>query len=308
MNLLNDKNIAIKKKKPISLSNFSPSYKDGLLSKEQGLKMLEDLTIKIAELQTKLYAQDKYSLLLVFQAMDAAGKDGTIHHVFSGINPQGCQVVSFKKPSVNELDHDYIWRVYKELPERGRIGIFNRSHYEEVIVTKVHPEYILGQRIPGIFKIEDVNKNFWAKRYETIREMEKHLTDNGTVILKFFLNVSKEEQKKRFLERINDPTKNWKFSYQDIIERKYWNQYQKAYEKAIEETSTPKAPWFIIPSDDNWFRHLAVSNIIYQTLKSLNLKFPVLDEQNKSFLAKAKIELEAEKEIVIKSPKKTKIK
>ncbi len=235
-----------------------------------------------------LYAYNRYSVLLIFQAMDAAGKDSTIEHVMSGVNPQGCQVFSFKKPSANELEHDFLWRTYRALPERGRIGIFNRSYYEEVLVTRVHPEYIVGQRLPGIDRVNDVNEDLWQSRYRSINEMERHLTANGTVILKFFLNVSKDEQKNRFLRRINRPEKNWKFTMNDVEERKYWDDYQHAFEQAINHTSTEHAPWHIIPADRKWFMRAAVSEIIVDKLQSLDMRYPKVTGKQKANLQKAK--------------------
>jgi len=251
-----------------------PSEHPESVSKEKAAEYLAEMQTRMQGLQDKLYAQDRLSLLLVFQAMDAAGKDGTIRTVMSGVNPQGCHVVSFKAPTVHELDHDWLWRVYRELPERGKIGIFNRSHYEEVLVTKVHPEFIVNQRLPHIHTVSDLDADFWEQRYEAIRAMEEHLAANGTRILKFFLNVGKEEQKKRFLERIEDPAKNWKFSSRDVAERQYWDAYQDAYEEAIRETARPHAPWFVIPADHNRTRNLMVCDIIVNELESMNLAYP----------------------------------
>ena len=237
----------------------------------------------MTELQDKLYAMDKYSMLLIFQAMDAAGKDSTIKHVMSGLNPQGTQVFSFKQPSKEELDHAYLWRITKSLPERGRIGIFNRSHYEDVLVVKVH-NLLKYQQIPE----ELIDDKIWEKRYNHINEFEKYLYENGTIVLKFFLHVSKDEQKKRFLERIDDPAKNWKFSTADVEERKFWKDYQKAYEEAISATSKKDAPWFIIPADKKWFTRLLVSEIIINKLESLNLKYPQLSKEQIAELQKSK--------------------
>lgn len=292
---INDPQLAIFDGKKFKLKDHACDY-CGNFTKKKALSIIEDLKIELAELQDKLYAQDRFSLLLVFQAMDAAGKDGTIKHVMSGVNPQGCQVVSFKQPSASDLDHDFIWRVYKELPERGRIGIFNRSHYEEVLVTRVHPEYILNQRLPLVKEVKDLGKSFWQERFASIRQMGKHLTENGTIIIKFFLNVSKEEQKIRFLERIENKEKNWKFSYKDIQERKFWNQYMEAYEDAIKNTATSYAPWFVIPANKNWFMRLAVTGIIVETLRNLKLHYPEMTEQAKVDLEKGKSELISEEE------------
>ncbi|HVV55579.1 MAG TPA: PPK2 family polyphosphate kinase, partial [Mucilaginibacter sp.] len=238
--------------------------------------ILADLVRQTADVETRLYASDTYALLIIFQAMDAAGKDSAIKHTASGLNPQGCQVFSFKQPSVEEYEHDFLWRHYTALPERGHIGIHNRSHYENVLVTKIHPELLLKEKLPGVSDVENLDKDFWKSRYRSIREFEDHLHQNGTVIIKFFLHVSKAEQKRRFLERIDDPAKNWKFSAADIEERKYWDGYMKAYEKAIQETATPENPWYIIPADKKWFTHITLSTIILETLKGLNLNYPVL--------------------------------
>ncbi|HEY4756739.1 MAG TPA: polyphosphate kinase 2 family protein, partial [Ignavibacteriaceae bacterium] len=245
---------------------------------------------RMQELQYQLYASDKYSLLFIFQAMDAAGKDSTIKHVMSGLNPQGTQVFSFKKPSDEELDHGYLWRISKALPERGRIGIFNRSHYEEVLVVRVH-DLIKYQKLP-----EEVTTNdIWQKRYEQINNFEKYLYENGTIILKFFLHVSKEEQKKRFLERIEDKSKNWKFAEADLKEREYWNDYQKCYQEAISATSKDYAPWFVIPADKKWFTRLLVSEIIVKKLESLNLKYPELGKEQLDSLENCKQQLLSER-------------
>ncbi|MBN1253464.1 MAG: polyphosphate kinase 2 family protein [Bacteroidales bacterium] len=255
---------------------------------EESKEKLKKNIKKLSKIQYTFYADDRYSLLIVLQAMDAAGKDGVIKHVMSGINPQGCRVTSFKAPSKNELDHDFLWRHYKELPERGQIGIFNRSHYENVLVTKVHPQYILGEQIPGIDSIDKVNNQFWEDRYQQINNFEKNLHQNGTIILKFFLNLSKEEQKIRFLDRIEQEDKNWKFSMGDIEERKLWDKYQNAFEQAINKTSTEYAPWYVIPADNKWYTRIAISDIIIDKLKSLNLNIPELPEKEKNDLEKAK--------------------
>ncbi|MGB3851505.1 MAG: polyphosphate kinase 2 family protein [Tunicatimonas sp.] len=272
----------------ISLRDYATDDTGELKDKKEGKDVQKKNLKELKDLQEKLYAFDRYAVLLVFQAMDAAGKDSTIEHVMSGVNPQGCQVFSFKKPSANELEHDFLWRTYKSMPQRGRIGIFNRSYYEEVLVTRVHPEYILGQRIPGVSTLEDVDEQFWQNRYRSINEMERHLHHNGTVILKFFLNVSKEEQKQRFLKRINRPDKNWKFTMNDVEERKYWDDYQQAFEQAISNTSTEHAPWHIIPADHKWFMRAAVSEIIVDKLQSLDLRFPQVGEEQQENLQQAK--------------------
>ena len=233
---------------------------------------------EISDLQRRLYADDRYAVLLVFQAMDAAGKDGTIRAVMSGIDPAGCQVFSFKQPSAEELDHDFLWRTAKRLPERGRIGIFNRSYYEEVLVVRVHPEYLQTQKLPGNIDL----KTIWQHRFISIRDHEKHLARNGTVILKFWLNVSREEQRQRFLARIDEPHKNWKFSAGDVNERKFWQDYMAAYEAAIKATSRPWAPWYAIPADDKPFMRLCVAEIIVQSLKKLNVSYPSVDDREKA--------------------------
>jgi PPK2 family polyphosphate:nucleotide phosphotransferase len=245
----------------------------------------------LAELQDMLYAQDRWSLLLVFQAMDAAGKDGVIKHVMSGVNPQGCQVVSFKAPSSEELDHDYLWRCAKNLPERGRIGIFNRSYYEEVLVVKVHPEFLRGQKLPP----ELVTKRIWDERYQDIRSFERYLSRQGTVVRKFFLHVSHAEQKKRFLERIEHPEKNWKFSAADVRERGHWNEYMAAYQALIRETATPESPWYVVPADNKWFTRLVVAAAVVDALASLDLHYPKVDKKQLAELAVAKKALLAEK-------------
>jgi len=263
--------------KKTKLKDFSTTY-NGDLDKETGKLDLQEIKIKLSEYQETLYAGQSRSVLIIFQAMDAAGKDSAISHVMSGLNPQGCQVFTFKTPTEKEYEHDFLWRHYLALPQRGRIGIHNRSHYENVLVCKVHPEYILNERIPGYEEVKNVDDDFWKNRYESIRNFEKHLTENGTVILKFFLHVSEEKQKERFLDRINDPAKNWKFSSADITERALWPKYMEVYEEAINETSTDDAPWFIIPADKKWYARLVISQVIEQTFSSLKLAYPVLPE------------------------------
>ncbi|WP_316820098.1 polyphosphate kinase 2 family protein [Pedobacter gandavensis] len=261
-----------------SLKDHDTSY-TGTLEKEAGKAELDLSKEALVKLQERLYAADSHSILIIFQAMDAAGKDSAIAHVMSGLNPQGCQVYSFKTPTAEEYDHDFLWRHYKALPERGRIGIHNRSHYENVLVCKVHPEYVLNEKIPGYSNLKVIDDKFWKRRYESIRNFERHLSDNGTVVIKFFLNVSKEEQKERFLERIDNPAKNWKFSSSDITEREKWEDYMKAYEQAINETATEQAPWYVIPADKKWYARLLISQILEQHLKEMDLKFPVLAEE-----------------------------
>ncbi len=276
----------------ISLKNFDPKYVADY-TKKSAKTALKENKKELSNLQEVFWADDRYSLLIVLQASDAAGKDGAIRHVMSGLNPQGCRVSSFKQPSKEELDHNYLWRHYKELPERGQIGIFNRSHYENVLVTKVHPEYILSEKLPEINKIDKVNDKFWQNRYRQINDFEREIYENGTHILKFFLNLSKEEQKQRFLDRLNEPEKNWKFSSGDLKERKYWCDYQKAYEDMLTETSTEHAPWYIIPADNKWFSRKAIGEIIVRKLRSLDLKFPKAEDPQR--LADAKKALENEK-------------
>ncbi len=245
----------------------------------------------LAELQGKLYAQDQWAVLLVFQAMDAAGKDGVIKHVMSGINPQGCEVHSFKAPTSEELDHDYLWRCSKRVPERGRVGIFNRSYYEEVLVVRVHPQILKKQKVPR----ELLTKRIWDERHEDIKSFERYLGRNGVLVRKFFLNVSKEEQKKRFLERIDTPEKNWKFSTTDSHERKFWNDYQRAYEDMIRATATEEAPWYVVPADHKWFSRLVVAAAVIDALSSLDLAYPKVDAAQRKELTAAKKELLAEK-------------
>ena len=283
-----DKKIFVIEGTRVNLQDYDTSYTGGFKEKKDAKVKLQNDIEKLSELQYKLYASNKYSLLLIFQALDAAGKDGTIKHVMSGVNPQGCEVTSFKEPSHEELEHDFLWRCYKRVPRKGEIGIFNRSYYEEVLVTRVHPELIIKQNLPGINDVKVIDDNFWQSRFKQINRFEKHISENGVVILKFFLHVSKKKQKERFLERIDDEKKNWKFSMNDIHERIYWKDYQKAYEEAISNTSTGYAPWFIIPADHKWFMRTAVGDIVVSTLESLDLKMPELDDEGKAELKKAK--------------------
>jgi PPK2 family polyphosphate:nucleotide phosphotransferase len=267
----------------VNLEDFDPKY-TSKYKEEEAKDKLKKNKKKLAELQETFYAANTHSLLIVLQAMDAAGKDGAIKHVMSGVNPQGCTVYSFKKPSDQELEHDFFWRHYQCLPERGQIVIFNRSHYENVLVTKVHPEFIMSENIPGISSVTDVTPEFWSDRYEQINNFEKTIFKNGTVILKFFLHVSKEEQKNRFLDRIKEEDKNWKYSSGDVKERKYWDQYQTAFADVISATSKEYAPWYIIPADNKWFTRIAISDIIIHQLKSLDLKVPELSSKEKEML------------------------
>jgi len=253
-------------------------------SKERAEEFLQRGIARTAELQDMLYAQDHWALLLIFQAMDAAGKDGAIKHVMSGVNPQGCQVYSFKSPSEVELQHDFLWRTTRDLPERGHIGIFNRSYYEEVLIVRVHPEILASQKTPPSL----VGKKVWDERFEDIRSFERHMARSGTVIRKFFLNVSKKEQERRFLARLEEPGKNWKFSAADIHERKYWDDYHEAYEEMIRNTATEWGPWYVVPADHKWFTRLVISAVIVETLESLDLAYPKVDAAKRKELAAAK--------------------
>jgi PPK2 family polyphosphate:nucleotide phosphotransferase len=275
----------------ISLKRYDPEWTGRVRDKKKATEWLQQGVRELARHQDRLYAQDTYALLVILQAMDAAGKDGTIRHVMSGINPQGCQVFSFKAPSAEERDHDYLWRSSKALPERGRIGIHNRSYYEEVLVARVHPEILDSQQLPPSGKGRDV----WRRRFEEINNFERHLVDNGIVVLKFYLNVSKNEQKRRFLERLEQPDKNWKFSVNDAKERAFWKDYMHAYEDAFTHTSTRHAPWYIVPADNKWFMRLAVAAIINQTLDDLKLRYPRVSKEKKVELDQVRELLIAEK-------------
>jgi PPK2 family polyphosphate:nucleotide phosphotransferase len=284
--------------KKVRLKDHDPGWTgDGDLPKARRKELAEQVLTQdvstLAEAQEKLYADDSWSLLVIFQAMDAAGKDSTIKHVMSGINPQGCQVFSFKHPSSEELDHDFLWRCTKALPERGRIGIFNRSYYEELLIVKVHPELVRAQRIPGA---DPDSKRFWEHRYEDIVNFEQHLTRNGTAVVKFFLHVSKAKQRERFLERINDPTKHWKFSATDVEEREYWDDYMAAYEECLSQTSTESAPWYVIPADHKWVTRALVAAVLTETLSSIGLKWPKVTAEQKRAIQESKLRLEAEEE------------
>ncbi len=280
----------ISKGKDFCLKDVDPNdtlefTKEG--DKPRAKEALANGVLALAELQDKLYAQDKWALLLIFQAMDAAGKDGAIKHVMSGVNPQACQVYSFKSPSADDLDHDYLWRCMKVLPNRGHIGIFNRSYYEEVLVVRVHPEFLSRQRVPP----ELVGKRIWDERFEDIRNFEQYLTRNGVVVRKFFLHVSKKEQKRRFLERIDDQQKNWKFSSNDANERDFWDDYMKAYEEMIQQTATKDAPWYVVPADNKWFTRVVVAAAVIEALADLDLAYPKVDEGKVKELAAAKNKL-----------------
>ncbi len=274
-----------------SMKDYSTEY-EGKLSKDDGKKMLAEEQEKLRELQERLYSDGSKSILIVLQAMDAAGKDSLIKHVFGGVNPQGCTVTSFKTPNDKEYAHDFLWRHYLALPEKGKIGIFNRSHYESVLVCKVHPEYNLSEKVWK--DVDDFDNEFWKNRYESIRNFEKHLADNGTTIIKIFLNVSQKEQKERFLDRINEEDKNWKFSSADLAERALWKDYMNAYQEAINETSKDYAPWFVIPADNKWFTRVAAIQIIIDAMEKMDLKYPELSEKETLALEDAKKELESE--------------
>jgi PPK2 family polyphosphate:nucleotide phosphotransferase len=276
------------------IADIDPGDTAGLKEdfKDDAQALLREGIERLSDLQEKLYAQDRWAVLLIFQAMDAAGKDSTIKHVMSGINPQGCQVFAFKAPSQEELDHDYLWRTTRCLPERGRIGLFNRSYYEEVLVVRVHKNILASQHLPPTL----VTKEIWNERYEDINAFERHLTRNGTVVRKFFLYVSKEEQKKRFLERLDEPVKNWKFAAGDVAERRYWNDYMNAYEKMIRHTASKHAPWYVVPADNKWFTRLIVAAAVVETLQGLDLHFPRIDAARKKELESSRSALLAEKE------------
>lgn len=293
-NFIDIKKIIVKPDEKVKLNKYDTSY-NGELDKLKGEELLELSREELSELQDKLYAHNQYSILIIFQGMDAGGKDGAVKHIMSGLNPTGVKVVSFKVPNSNELDHDYFWRHYAALPARGEIGIFNRSHYENVLATKVHPEFILKENLPSINSIKDIDNNFWDNRYKQINRFEKNLYQNGTIILKFFLHLSKKEQKKRFIERIDNPKKNWKFSTADAKVRKYWDEYQTAYEDALSNTSTEYAPWFIIPADNKWFTRLAIAKIIHKQFELLNLEYPEVSDEQRAELQKIKEELLNEK-------------
>ncbi|MCU1243744.1 MAG: polyphosphate-dependent kinase [Candidatus Acidoferrum typicum] len=275
--------------KKFRLKDFDPADTNGIKSKKAAESMLESSSLMLAEMQEKLYAQDVWALLLIFQGMDAAGKDGAIKHVMTGINPQGCDVHAFKAPTSEELDHDFLWREHNVMPSRGKIGIFNRSYYEEVLVVRLHPHLLKAEKLPE----ELITKHVWEDRYEDINAFEKFLTRNGTVVRKFFLHVSKEEQKKRFLERLEDSKKNWKFSMDDIKERKFWDDYQEAYEEMVQSTATKRAPWYVIPADNKWYGRLVIASAIIEVLNGLDLKFPDVDKEKKK-------ELDSIKEALLK--------
>jgi PPK2 family polyphosphate:nucleotide phosphotransferase len=279
--------------------DYDPGFTGKWIGKDEAEEALAEGIQLLAEEQDKLYAQDDYALLMILQALDAAGKDGTIKHVMSGVNPQGVDVHSFKAPAGEELDHDYLWRNFITLPRRGHIGIFNRSYYEEVLVVRVHPEFLTGQKLPPALKDEKI----WKRRYEQINHFEKYLVENGIVVLKFFLNVSKEEQGRRFQERATQPEKNWKFSMADMKERERWDDYMNAFEDLFNHTSTEWAPWYIVPADNKWFTRMAVAAVLYNTMKNLNLAYPVVSEEQQKALALASAELEKEGITAVQSVK-----
>ena len=272
------------------LKDFDPAETLGLKSKEQAKESLERGIVRLAKLQEKLYAQDRWAILMILQGMDAAGKDSTIKHVMSGVNPQGCQVNAFKAPSNEELQHDYLWRTSCSLPERGKIGIFNRSYYEEVLAVRVHPELLVRENIPEKLVADDI----WKKRFEDINAFERYLSGNGIVVLKFFLHLSKKEQKRRFLERIEEPAKNWKFSLSDALERQRWDKYMRAYEDVVRNTSTKHAPWHVVPADHKWFARLVVAEATIAAMESLDLSFPKMDAQKRKELKDARAALNRE--------------
>ena len=282
----------IDKGKKFRLKDFDPGDTLDFTAeddKERAREALANGIEELAELQTKLYAQDKWAVLIILQAMDAAGKDSAIKHVMSGLNPQGCNVFSFKAPSAEELDHDYLWRCLKVLPRRGEIGIFNRSYYEEVLVVRVHPGYLRSEKVPS----ELVTKHIWKERFEDIRHLEHYLSRNGVIVRKIFLNVSREEQERRFMDRIDDPSKNWKFSADDVTERDYWDQYMDAYEDMIQHTATSYAPWYIVPADHKWFTRMIVASIVVEALASVKLDYPTMSDAQLEELAVAKKTLES---------------
>jgi PPK2 family polyphosphate:nucleotide phosphotransferase len=266
------------------LKDHDPDATGGLKNKDDAQRLLENSVEMLKELQEKLYAQDRWGMLLIFQGMDAAGKDGAIKHVMSGVNPQGCDVWSFKTPSHEELDHDYLWRCHKVVPARGKIGIFNRSYYEELLVVRVHPEVLQNEKLPP----SELTKRIWEKRYQDINAFERYLVRNGILVLKFFLHLSKKEQKKRFLERLEDPTKNWKFEMADVTERGFWKDYQDAYEETIQNTATKEAPWYVVPADNKWFTRAIVAFAVVTALHDLHLSFPDVEKSKRKELAKVR--------------------
>jgi len=300
------KGFRVKPEKKVKLRDYDTGYTEKELTKQQGEDLLDQSRKLLQQAQDKLYAHNHYSVLIILQAMDAAGKDSVVKHIMSGFNPLGVKVHSFKAPTLHELDHDYFWRHYLALPARGEIAIHNRSHYENVLVTRIHPDLVLKERIPGIDSVKKINKEFWQERFKQINRFEKNLAENGTVVLKFFLHLSADEQKKRLLERIDDPSKNWKFELGDLRERARWDDYQKAYEEAISATSTEHAPWHIIPADDKWYTRLAIASVILQQFDELAIEYPIVSSVQKAELQKARAMLIEEQEEETPAPKKKK--
>ncbi len=278
------KSFRIEHGKKFRLKDVDPADVGGIESSAEAHELLEQGLVLLREMQEKLYAKDQWAVLLIFQGMDAAGKDSLVKHVMSGVNPTGCQVYSFKTPSAEELDHDFLWRTTRNLPQRGRIGIFNRSYYEEVLVVRVHPELLANEKIPDTL----LSKKIWTQRFEDICAFEQHLARNGVVIRKFFLHVSKDEQRKRFLSRLKKSDKNWKFAEADVEEREYWDDYMCAYEEMIQSTAKPHAPWFVVPADNKWFTHLVVASAVVDALRELNLAFPKVDAKRRKELKAAR--------------------
>lgn len=285
---IDTKQFRIEKDSKLKLKKHDAAYTDGFKHEEEATRSMEEDIEKLVKLQEKLYASGRYSVLIILQAMDAAGKDGVIKHVMSGLNPQGCRVTSFKHPSSEEYVHDFLWRHSKALPESGQIGIFNRSHYENVLVCRVHPELVLNERLPGYDTVKKLDQSFWEHRFRQIKRFEKNLVQNGTLVIKFFLNVSKEEQRQRLLARIEEPEKHWKFSFGDIDERKYWDDYHKCYEEALQATSTNRAPWYVIPADHKWYTRAVIAHILVKHLEALDLQFPTLPDSEQHKLEQAK--------------------
>lgn len=276
---------------PVKLKDFATDYRGKELTKKEGEELLEDGREHLSDIQEKLYAHNRYGVLIILQAMDAAGKDGAIKHILSGLNPVGVKIHNYKAPTAHELDHDYFWRHSVNLPPRGEIAIHNRSHYENVLVTRVHPEYIMKENIPGIDSVDKITPSFWTRRFEQIKRYEQNIAENGTIILKFFLHVSKDEQKKRLLQRIDEQEKHWKFDANDLRERACWDEYQRSYEEAINSTSTEYAPWFIIPADNKWYARLAIASVIHQHLTALDIHFPTVSAEQREALLKARDQL-----------------
>jgi PPK2 family polyphosphate:nucleotide phosphotransferase len=280
----------------IKLKDYATDYQGNSLTKQEGEELLEEGRKRLSEIQDRLYAHNRYSILIILQAMDASGKDGAVKHILSGVNPLGVKIHSFKAPTSLELDHDYLWRHNLTLPARGEIAIHNRSHYENVLVTRVHPEYIMKENIPGIDSVAKITDDFWEKRFNQINRFEKNIAGNGTIIMKFFLNLSKKEQKKRLLQRIDDPAKNWKFEVGDLKERGHWDEYQHAYQEAINATSKKYAPWFIVPADNKWYTRLAIASIICEQLKEYDIDYPSVSDAQRKELQEARQQLVNEKD------------